>query len=72
MTINRIGYPDTIDCPECGCEIEGTDDAIGIVYRCEQHDCGAYFDGDELFPHDDDWQPPLPVFKPRHIPNDPR
>lgn len=72
MTVNRIGYPETIECPECGCEVEGTEDVYGVVYRCEQHDCASIFDGDELFPQPDDWQPPPPVFAVRQLPNDPR
>ena len=72
MTVNRIGYPETIECPERGCEVEGEEDVYGVVYRCEQHDCGSIFDGDELFPQVDGWQPPPPVFAVRHIPDDPR
>ena len=72
MPVGRIDYPDTVDCPDCGREIEGEEDRLGVVYRCEYHDCGAYFDGDELFPQDDDWTPPPPAFVVTPKLNDPR
>ena len=50
MTVNRIGYPDEVKCPECGRMIEGSEDSEGIVYRCENLSCMAIFDGAELFP----------------------
>ncbi len=69
MAVNRIGYPDEAECPECGRMIEGAEDSAGIVYRCENMSCMAIFDGDELFPQQDEPKPKQPDWSPWELAN---
>lgn len=58
--VSDARYPDRVRCPECGHWIEGSEDALGTVYRCENPTCGAMYTADELFPDDSPESTPIP------------
>jgi len=46
--ITKLPY--TAKCPECGREMDLTQDSVGYIYACHGHDCWSQYAADELFP----------------------